>query len=185
MARKHTDLSRTKEFPIIPRLIATSFGVGFLPLAPGTWGALLAIILWLPLWVYCPDRYLVMGITVGAAVVFGLAGVWASNISEKYWGKDPVEACIDETVGQWLALAAASLYPHEHWWIIIVAFVLFRLLDIFKPFGIRHAEDLPGGWGMMMDDVFAGLATALVVFGIRYHMLSVELHDIIYQPRYP
>ena len=171
MARKHTDLSRTKEFPIIPRLIATSFGAGFLPVAPGTWGAIVAIILWLPLWLLCSEPWIIFVATLSATIIYTLAGTWASTMSEKYWGKDPVVACADETVGQWLSMLPLSALPHSHWWEILLALALFRFFDIFKPLGIRAMERFPGGWGMMADDLLAGLYSAIILLGLNLLIL--------------
>lgn len=150
-----------KDFPWFPKLLATSFGAGFLPMAPGTWGALVAIVLWIPLYIWATPSATFI-ITVVAIIVYFIAGTWASNLSERYWGKDPVVACADETVGQWISLLPVSgLCP---WWEILVAFALFRLLDIYKPLGIRQTEKLPGGWGMMADDILAGIYSALIIF---------------------
>lgn len=151
-------------FPLFPKLVATSFGAGFLPVAPGTWGALVAIILWLPLYLWASTGA-TMVITVSAALIYFVAGTWASNIAEKYWGKDPVAACADETVGQWIALIPVT--PACPWWEILIAFALFRLLDIYKPLGIRSMEKFPGGWGMMADDILAGIYAAAVIFIIN------------------
>lgn len=148
-------------FPLVPKLLATSFGAGFLPLAPGTWGALVAIALWIPLYIWANPSATVI-ITIAAIIVYLLVGVWASNIAERYWGKDPVVACADETVGQWIALIpVTSLCP---WWEIIIAFVLFRFFDIYKPLGIRKLEKIPGAWGMMADDILAGIYSAILIF---------------------
>ncbi|MCM1290841.1 MAG: phosphatidylglycerophosphatase A [Prevotella sp.] len=159
-----------KKFPIVPKLIATSFGVGFLPVAPGTWGALLSIILWLPLYIWA-GYWTTFAVTLSAIIIYCVAGTWASTEAEKYWGKDPVVACADETVGQWIALlpivpltAGGMASP---WWEILLAFALFRLFDIYKPLGIRKLEDLPGGIGMMADDIAAGIMAGFVVFVIN------------------
>lgn len=171
MARKRTDLSRTAEFPIVPRLIATSFGAGFLPVAPGTWGAIVAIVLWLPLWLLCSSPTTIFTVTLVATAVYTVVGAWASTISEKYWGKDPVVACADETVGQWLTLLPLSALPASHWWEIVLALALFRFFDIFKPLGIRAMERIPGGWGMMADDLLAGLYSAVILFALNILIL--------------
>ncbi|MDE6547543.1 MAG: phosphatidylglycerophosphatase A [Muribaculaceae bacterium] len=152
-----------ERFPIFPKLIATSFGAGFLPVAPGTWGALVGIILWLPLYIWCPGMPAWIA-TVGAIVFFAVTGTWASTISEKYWGKDPVAACVDETVGQLISLLPLCGGPHvAPWWLIIVSLALFRFFDIFKPLGIRKMERFPGGWGMMADDILAAIYAACLV----------------------
>ena len=152
-----------ERFPIFPKLIATSFGAGFLPVAPGTWGALVGIILWLPLYLWCPGAPAWIA-TVVAIGFFAVAGTWASTVSEKYWGKDPVAACVDETVGQLISLLPLCGGPHvAPWWLIIVSLALFRLFDIFKPLGIRKMEKFPGGWGMMADDILAAIYAAFLV----------------------
>lgn len=156
-----------KPFPLLPRLMATSFGVGYLPVAPGTWGALLAIVLWLPLYLWA-SLWVTFGVTLAATIIYCIVGTWASNEAEKYWGKDPVAACADETVGQWIALLPitpmAAGVVASPWWLILVAFALFRAFDIWKPLGIRRLEDLPGGLGMMADDVAAGILAGVIVF---------------------
>ena len=160
-----------KKFPLLPRLIATAFGVGYLPLAPGTWAALLAIALWLPLYLWA-DGWTTLWVTLLATALYTVAGTWASTLSEKYWGKDPVIACADEVVGQWIALlplsAGVGVCP---WWLIAVAFALFRLFDIFKPLGIRRLENMPGGYGMMADDIAAGALAAVIVWLINLVIL--------------
>ncbi len=98
---------------------------------------------------------------------FAVAGTWASGVSEKYWGKDPVAACVDETVGQLISMLPLCGGPKvAPWWLIIVALALFRFFDIFKPLGIRKMEDLPGGLGMMADDVLAAIYAACIVEAI-------------------
>lgn len=153
-----------KPFPIIPKLIATSFGAGFLPIAPGTWGALLAIVLWLPLYLWATPG-VTFWVTFAAAVVYCFAGTWASSESEKYWGKDPVAACADETVGQWISLLPLSggLAGGVPWWMILVSLALFRFFDIYKPLGIRSMERLPRGYGMMADDILAAIYSVIVL----------------------
>ena len=160
-----------EKFPLLPKLIATSLGVGFLPVAPGTWGALLAIVLWLPLYLWA-SATVNFWVTLGAAVALTVAGTWASGVAEKYWGKDPVAACADETVGQWISLlplcAGVAAIP---WWEILVSLALFRFFDIFKPLGIRSLERLPGGYGMMADDIAAGLYSVALLLILNYFII--------------
>ena len=158
------DHSHDGDFPLLPRLIATSFGFGYLPKAPGTWGAILAIILYLPLYLWASPAVTVAATAVAAAV-FTVAGTWASSVSERYWGKDPVIACVDETVGQWISLLPVTcLVP---WWEILLSLALFRFFDIFKPLGIRAMERLPRGYGMMADDILAGVYSAAILLIIN------------------
>jgi len=160
-----------KPFPLFPKLIATSFGAGFLPVAPGTWGALVAIVLWLPLYIWAAPA-VTFWVTLGATVVYTIAGTWASTESEKYWGKDPVAACADETVGQWISLlplsAGAAAIP---WWEILLSLALFRFFDISKPLGIRSMEKFPGGFGMMADDILAGIYSVIILLALNYLIL--------------
>lgn len=151
-------------FPLLPRLIASSLGAGYLPKAPGTWGALLAIVLWLPLYIWLPGWW-AFGITLTATAALTVAGTWASSVSERYWGKDPVIACVDETVGQWFTML--PLCFGAPWWEILLALALFRYFDIFKPLGIRRTESLPGGYGMMADDLLAALYSALILTALN------------------
>ena len=152
-----------EKFPLFPKLIATSFGAGFLPIAPGTWGAIVGIILWLPLYIWCPANIAFI-LTIIEILFFTIAGTWASGVSEKYWGKDPVAACVDETVGQLISLLPLCGGPEvAPWWLILVSLALFRIFDIFKPLGIRKMEAFPGGWGMMADDILAAIYSAIIV----------------------
>lgn len=164
------DHSHDKDFPWFPKMIATSFGFGYLPVCPGTWGAILAIILWLPLYLWV-SPVLTLAITAVAAVVFAVLGTWASSVSERYWGKDPVIACVDETVGQWISLLpvlAGGICP---WWEILLSLALFRFFDIFKPLGIRAMERLPRGYGMMADDILAGIYSAVILLVLNHFIL--------------
>lgn len=158
-----------KKFPLVPRLLATSFGVGYLPVAPGTWGALLAIVLWLPLYIWC-EQPVIFWVTLAAAVIYTVAGTWASSESEKYWGKDPVIACADETVGQWISLLPLSGIAITPWWEILLSLALFRFFDIFKPLGIRSMERLPRGYGMMADDILSGIYAVIILLVLNYFM---------------
>lgn len=169
--RKSTVLPESgKDFPLFPKLLATSFGAGFLPVAPGTWGAIVAIILWLPLYLWCtPVTALI--VTSVAIVIYTVAGTWASSEAEKYWGHDPVVACADETVGQWISLlpVIAGTSP---WWEILLSLALFRFFDIFKPLGIRATERLPRGYGMMADDILAGIYSAVLLILLNHFILG-------------
>lgn len=169
MSFGHIRMSREqrRRVPLVPRLLATSLGAGFLPVAPGTWGALLAVVLWLPLYLWAPPAW-IFPVTLAAAAVYLLAGVWASSIAERGWGKDPVAACADETVGQWIALLPLGGAATTPWWMILLSLGLFRFFDITKPLGIRKTERLPGGWGMMADDVLAAIYSAVILIIVNH-----------------
>ena len=142
-----------KKPSLLPVIIGTGFGSGFSPFAPGTAGALLATLIWFGL-SYLVSSACLLWLTVALILVFTLAGIWAANRLEASWGEDPSRVVVDEMVGVWIALLAA---PAGHVWYALGAFVLFRLFDIFKPLGIRRMESLPGGIGVMMDDILSGV----------------------------
>lgn len=166
--RRIPDTELAHSIPLLPKLIATSCGFGLLPVAPGTWGAIFGVLVWLPLYIWASPVVTVL-VTAIAAMVLTVAGTWASSVSEHYWGKDPVIACVDETVGQWVSmLAITSLCP---WWEIVLSLALFRFFDIYKPLGIRATEKLPGGYGMMADDILAGIYSLVIIIVLNFFIL--------------
>ena len=146
----------------ISEWIATCFKVGYLPLAPGTWGSIFAILVW---WVLLKDLdLLIFGIVI---ILFFFIGIIVSNIIiDQNGDNDPSHIIIDELVGQWLAL---WMLPDGSFYIIIV-FILFRFFDIIKPWPIRFMEKLPKGLGVMCDDLTAGLITLLLTQLINYYL---------------
>lgn len=137
-------------------LLATWFGSGRLPFAPGTWGSLAALPFAAALqWVGGP------WLLVAASVLVFLAGCWASVEYVRATGrKDPPEIVIDEVVGQWIALILSPFTLQE----VALAFVLFRSFDIVKPWPIRWIERRwPGPLGVMLDDVAAGLMALAIM----------------------
>lgn len=145
------------------KLIATGFGVGYSPLAPGTMGAALAcLILWL---LQCWQPGCFSGSWQSAhwlldlILLFGGLGVAAADALADEWGHDPSRVVVDEMVGLWVAMLGVPLTGPN----LLGAFLLFRIFDIWKPLGIRKAEALPGGWGVMADDVLAGLYAGILL----------------------
>lgn len=104
-------------------------------------------------------------VTVALILVFTVAGVWAADRLEPVWGEDPSRVVVDEMVGVWITLLAA---PAGHFGYGLAAFVLFRLFDIFKPLGIRRMESLPGGIGVMMDDILSGIYGFILLIAVRW-----------------
>lgn len=140
-------------------LVATWFGSGFLPIFPGTWGSLAALPFawWLHTW---------LGLTGLAVATLGafLIGLWASiGYLARFGGDDPAPVVIDEVAGQWLTLIpAAYLAPLAPDLITYaIAFVLFRLADIFKPWPASWADTkIHGALGIMLDDILAAIYSA-------------------------
>jgi len=143
----------------VARLIATWFGCGYSRIGPGTAGSLAALVMawplvhyagWQPLWFLLP-----------VAALTG-PGIWAAGVTAcESQQKDPQFVVVDEVLGQWLALAGARSLNLKSW---IAAFLLFRLFDIWKPMPVRQLEALPGGTGIVADDLMAGIYAALVLF---------------------
>ena len=139
-------------------VLATWFGCGFVPRAPGTAGTLGALPLYLL--VARGGPWLV----AGAGALITLVGVWASGrVAIQRQTPDPQIVCIDEVAGVLLVLAVAPVTVPG----VAAAVVLFRLFDMTKPWPARAAERLPGGWGVMMDDVAAAGWGAALVAGAR------------------
>ncbi len=135
------------------RIVATALGVGRIPIAPGTFGTLatlpLVALLW---WSGRPLLFL------PAVLLATLLGLWSAGQTERDFGEvDPGCVVIDEVAG--MLLAAAALPPG--WPSLLLAFAFFRLFDVTKPWPIRRVERWPGAWGIMADDLLAGLLAHL------------------------
>jgi len=170
-------LQSDRRKPRISLAIATAFGLGYLPKAPGTWGSLGGVAISLGLtWVTSHKLLQIINLdrdanfwTVGlfpggieylAVVLVAILGVFVAGQAAKYAGKkDPQFVVIDEVSGQMIAYF--SPFTLLNWKSLILGFILFRVFDIWKPFPARQAESLPGGWGIMADDWIAGIYAAL------------------------
>ena len=135
--------------------IATVAGTGYFPVGPGTAGSAVAVgmvaaVNALPL----SNAWCTTLLFAATTLIFFL-GVWSAAKSEKFFGEtDPGHVVIDEVAGQ---MTAFLLSPHASWKFLLLGFGLFRLFDITKPFPAGRAERLPGGWGIMVDDIIAGV----------------------------
>ena len=157
--------------------IATIFGIGYLRPAPGTWGSLFALILAIVL----VEIFGIIGF-VFALLSISAFGWWATSIYLKQIkNKDPSEVVIDELVGQWIAVLpiAISVFYFELelfdlWPGWISSFLFFRLFDILKPSLIGWADEKKGALGVMLDDIFAGIAAAIctITLAVLYHGLN-------------
>jgi phosphatidylglycerophosphatase A len=148
--KRHTKLALT---------IATWFGCGYFPKAPGTAGSLAALLIGILLHEY--GGFVWWHFLLLAAVLFAPA-TWAATVTAQVKQlKDPQIVVVDEVLGQWIALAGVRTY---NWKSYVAALALFRLFDIWKPPPVRQLEALPGGFGINLDDVMAGGYAALVLF---------------------
>ena len=136
------------------KLVATGLGSGYSPVAPGTAGSLVGLLLFLPL----AGRAL--WIQLAAVVAVTILGVLAGGrLATMLGAKDPGVVVIDEVAGQWITLLALPMTPV----IAVAGFLLFRAMDIRKPWPARALERLPGGLGIMADDVAAGIYAHLLL----------------------
>ena len=138
----------------IAKGISTCLGIGFIQKGAGTVTALLLCLL-----VYFTVPNLPPYLSFALLIAETGIGVWAAGKVEKAWGHDSNRVVIDEWVGMHLSLLLVPI----NWITVLAAFVLFRFFDILKPLGIRSLEKLPGGWGVMGDDLLAGLYANLVL----------------------
>jgi phosphatidylglycerophosphatase A len=139
--------------------------VGRLRPGPGTWASLVAALIW---YIGLGAAHLTDGaattLTLAGAVVVVLIGIPAGTLVERESGRtDPGFVVIDEVAGQWVTLALAPVDVGH----ALLGFVLFRVFDIVKPWPVRHLERIPGGAGIMLDDVGAGLYGLLVMLVVR------------------
>ena len=143
------------------KLLVTGFGTGYLPVAPGTWGsAAVCGIFLLVCWGSGGRRLCADGTMMAILVASSVACVALGRFTERAFGKkDPGQCTIDEWAGQALALAGMPPGAGLRRWAIIaaVAFAAFRLFDIVKPPPARRLEKLPRGWGVLLDDLAAGV----------------------------
>jgi phosphatidylglycerophosphatase A len=137
----------------VAKAVSSFFYIGFVPIIPGTFGSLGGLIVYfllqtIPSW----------QVYLGAIVFISLLGVWAAGRAEKGSGiVDPSFVVIDEVAGQLITL---FLIPPSVLF-VVAGFLVFRFLDIVKPIPARQAERLPHGWGIMMDDIIAGVYGAI------------------------
>jgi len=143
----------------LSKFIGTFGGTGLFPIAPGTVGSIAGLGV-LALISLVPSEYLQIILQILFLIVFIPLGVIASSAYENHFGKiDPKEVVIDEVVGIVITLFAL----HFTLFNVITGFILFRLFDIIKPFPIGKLQNIKGGWGIMADDIAAGLVSALLL----------------------
>ena len=143
----------------LAKAISTALGAGYSPVAPGTCGTLVTI----------PLAWALAGVPLAAYLAITVAiigiGIWAADRADRAWGThDSGRIVIDETAGY---LVTMALVPRDHWLPLVVGFVVFRALDIIKPPPVRWLdENLPGGFGVVIDDVAAGVMGMLIMLAL-------------------
>jgi len=158
---RNQDTLRRLDFKHPATWLATWGGTGLMQPAPGTWGTLGA----LPFGIILMITGGIPALLIAIAIAFPL-GLWASKHFERMVReKDSGMIVIDEVVGVWIAMIPAVLTPYS----IGIAFVLFRLFDIWKPWPISYLDKkVHGAMGVMLDDVLAGVFAAIILIGLRY-----------------
>jgi phosphatidylglycerophosphatase A len=140
---------------LISKLLATWFGIGYIQKGAGTVAALFCCLLW----IFFEWGRASFWLQLSCLVIIFFLGVVVANVVEKEWGHDSNRVVIDEVQG---VLTALFLAPAD-WRYALAALMLFRFFDILKPLGIRKMEAFPGGWGVMLDDLLAGLYSAVLL----------------------
>jgi phosphatidylglycerophosphatase A len=145
-------------------MMATSLGIGYIGKGGGTVAAAVAALCW---YLVLAGRHLPGYGPLIFTIAITFLGVWSGNEVEPYWGKDDKKVVIDEVAGMCISL----LFLPVNWKYVLAALVLFRIFDIGKPLLIRRLEVLPGGWGVMFDDVLAGIYANLILQVVLYFKL--------------
>ncbi len=139
--------------------LSTWFGCGYFPVGPGTIGSLAAVLIAAAVdhWLGGTRQFL-----LGSFFLLLMPAIWASAVTATAAGKeDPGFIVVDEVLGQWVTLLGVSSYSVRSF---VLAFILFRIFDIWKPWPVRKLEDLPSGYGIVADDLAAGLYGALILY---------------------
>jgi phosphatidylglycerophosphatase A len=137
------------------KLFSTSLGIGYIK-GGGTIASVACCICWYLAWA---GNLPPMLFSILITCIITLLGIWSSGIVEQIWGKDPSRVVIDEVAGMCISLLFLPVQIKY----LLCALILFRFFDIVKPLYIKNMELLPGGWGIMMDDVLAGIYTNIIL----------------------
>lgn len=148
------------------KLLSTCFGIGFFPVAPGTVTSMVAVLCYF----FIPVLHNPLLLLFLVLLCSG-AGIWAGGVMEDYYGEDPSVVTIDELAGQWLALVflPEGIVP------IALSLLFFRFFDIAKPGPVDALQRLPGGWGIMLDDLLAGFFANI---SVRVLLLLLSLFHL-------
>ncbi|MBK7230523.1 MAG: phosphatidylglycerophosphatase A [Ignavibacteriales bacterium] len=147
-----------KQINWFEKIIGSALLTGYIPIASGTFGSLVGVLF------YFIPGFEKLFVIIPAIIILYFYGVYVSEKFEKVYGKDPAQSTVDEVVGTWIALIALP----KTILIVLTSFLIWRALDIIKPFPARDSEKLKGGWGIMTDDVISGFYSLVVVHIIVY-----------------
>ncbi|WP_138429572.1 phosphatidylglycerophosphatase A family protein [Fodinibius saliphilus] len=144
-------------------ILGSFFYAGFLPNAPGTWGSLFALVPIYFIGVYTPWYGIVL-----FTIFTSYLTVWVSEECERVWGGDPSPLVMDELAGQGMGFIAISFTGVINYDLLLLflGFIFFRFFDIQKPLGVDKLQKLPGGWGILVDDLLAGFYAFLCLKGV-------------------
>lgn len=158
---------------IIAKTIATSLGFGYAPFGPGTFGTALGLLVYVALafgFDIVDSQTSAINLDfllIGMIVIFTWLGTWSARVLESEWGHDPGKIVIDETIGVWITI----LFVPFSWINVLLAFIIFRFFDILKPLGIRAIDEkLHSPFSVMLDDIVAGIYSAVILQTILYFM---------------
>jgi phosphatidylglycerophosphatase A len=165
------------------RLICSCFGLGWMPIAPGTWGSLPSAVIFFLLCACSAPLAEINVVMFGLVIIGSVACVVYAPASIAATGKlDPSEVVMDEFAGQGLTFVSISaLAPQNALVAAVVGFLLFRLFDIFKPWPANRLEALPSGWGILLDDIMAGIYASIIfniltISGLLQHFSKIVNH---------
>ncbi|MFN3134086.1 MAG: phosphatidylglycerophosphatase A [Candidatus Kryptonium sp.] len=146
MSQQAKELRNQHKISFFSKFIATGFFFGYSPIAPGTAGSVVAALIY---WFFLSSNFQLLIISI----LFFILGIFASTKFEQRDGHDPSIVVVDEIVGMWISL----LFIEKKFGAVLTVFLIFRLMDIIKPPPARTFDRLKGGFGIMMDDVIAGI----------------------------
>lgn len=151
--------------PKLKPILGSFFYAGFLPNAPGTWGSFFALFPIYFVGIYSP----MIGMLL-LTFLFSFLTVWVSAACEEEWGGDPSPLVMDEFAGQAMTFVAISFTGVLNYDLLLlfVGFIFFRFFDIQKPLGVNKLQELPGGWGILVDDLLAGFYAFICLHSLLY-----------------
>lgn len=153
---------------VTAKVLGSCAGLGYFPFAPGTVTSLVAAVVF-----GAAPSLLIPSIAFPSVAVVFVLGLWAAGVMESIYGRDPSQVTIDEVAGQWVAL----LFLPAGWFTVLLGFVAFRFFDIVKPEPVNLSQNLPGGWGVMVDDLLAGvyanLSVRIVLWVLSFFSVTV------------